>query len=661
MFRPFTPRELTIFWLAAAAIPCWGQSPEPTGISFQDQSFDFFHEFYGPRAFTNPEAAANFRNRMANGVSLQPPIDSGFVEFVRSRGIHVMVDPVVRSRSEFSPSNLMAQQRAIEGLAKTDGIQKVIWNLMPEWDQSGGSWLPEGRPRYTDQTKEQAYSRFLGYYATHYEPVQAQFAHPVSARPYWLASITDHPANTFYAFERGADLCLLERSIDELGDLSTGIAFVRGAARQYDRQWGIDVSTFRTSNNMATHFDSQEVLLGGWSPSYLKRHYYISFMAGAHVLRNEATGYYKTSAQLDPFGRMTQEFADFALNRHTDVGRPAVTTALLLDHYSGFDTKHWIYNQMDAVWYQDIPYSDGDRMINNFFRLAYPDHWLHGLTPGAPFNDASGKADARSFQNYLARGGDPRPYEPMGTARYGQTIDVITDRASAETLRNYKVIILLGDMRIDGRMRDALESWVQDGGTLVTTVNQRTGFDEAFLGVRIGRTARRETTSTWLADGTEYRDPGGFWYTPIAVKTATVLASSGSSIPLVTSNTMGAGRVILSTVPYLQTAQNDRFLTIGTRLFDWLAEQTAVASIEGLPVDYIVSQAPSRVLVTVVNNSGQAWTGNIVVPTGGKVISVREYIGDEDAGWTNSLGKVRVAGQVPAYDVKVYAVEFAAQ
>jgi hypothetical protein len=660
MFRPFTRRKLTRLWLVVAAIPCWGQSPEPTGASFKDQSFDFFHEFYGPRAFTNPEAVANFRNRMANGVSLQPPIDSGFVEFVRSRAIHVMVDPAVRSKNEFSLSTLTAQQQTIEDLARTAGIQKVLWNLMPEWDQSGGSWLPEGRPRYTGQTREQAYSRFLDYYATNYAHVQTQFSQAAFARPYWLASITDHPANTFYAYEGGADLCLLERSIDELGDLSTGIAFVRGAARQNDRQWGIDVSTFRTSNNMATRFDSQEVLLGGWSPSYLKRHYYITFMAGAHVLRNEATSYYKSAVQLDPFGRMTQDFADFALNRHSDVGRPVVTTALLMDHYSGFDPKHWIYNQLDAVWYQDIPYSDGDRMINNFFRLAYPNHWLHGLTPGAPFNDASGKADARGFQTYLARGGDPRPYEPMGTTRYGQSIDVITDRAAAETLRNYKVIILLGDVRIGNQLRDALISWVREGGTLVASVNQQTGFDESFLGVRIGRGRRRETVSTWRADGAGYRDSTGFTYTPVSATTATVLASSGPWIPLVTSNSVGGGRVIFSAVPYLQNALNDRFLTIGTRLFDWLAEQTSAASIEGLPVDYIVNQALSRVLVTVVNNSGQEWTGTVLVPAAGDVVSVREYISDQDARWTSSSGTVRVAGQVPAYDVKVYVVEFAA-
>jgi hypothetical protein len=129
---------------------------------------------------------------------------------------------------------------------------------------------------------------------------------------------------------------------------------------------------------MATKFDDRETLLGGWSPSYLKRHYFIAYMAGAHMIRNEATGYYKNGSQLDPLGRVTREFADFALTRHPEVDRASVTTALMISRNAGFDPKHWLYLQQDAVWYQDLPYSDGDRMINQFFRLAYPNHWLHG-------------------------------------------------------------------------------------------------------------------------------------------------------------------------------------------------------------------------------------------------------------------------------------------
>ncbi len=635
----------------------WGQSRIPSGDSFRDRTFEFYHEFYGPQGFLNPEASANFNHRMANGVSLQPPLNSGLVNFVTSRGINLMVDLPILSRRDLTPLAFNVQQKAVEDLVGTNAIEKVTWNLMPEWDQSGGNWVPDGRPRYRGLTKSQAYGRFLEYYYSAYPSLYSFLEQPVASRKHWLTAITDHSPNTFYAYEMGADVCLLERSIDELGDISTGIPFIRGAGRQYDRQWGVDVATYRTSNGMATRFDSRELLLGGWSPSYLNRHYYIAYMAGAHVLRNQATGYYGSVPNLDPFGRMNKAFADFALNRHADVGRAVVTTALLLDHHSGFDTKHWYFNQADAVWYQDIPYTDGDRMINNFFKLAYPNHWLHGQTPGAPFNDATGKPDARAFQAYLARGGDPRPFEPMSLTRYGHSLDVITNRASAEALRQYKVIVILGDVPVDSRLRSALTTWVQEGGTLVMTAPQSAAFDEKLLGARVDTARRTGASSRWLLDGSSYRE-APFWYSPLTVTTATVYATADGTQPLLTSNTVGNGRVILSAAHYLQNATGDQMLTISTLLLDWLAEQNTVASVTGAPVEYLVNEAPGRVIVTVVNNSGSDWTGTVVVPVVGEVRSVREYISDQDARWSRIRSRVTVTGQVPAYEVKVYAVEF---
>lgn len=643
---------------AGAAAGCLSQPRGPAGASFNDRIFEFYHEFYGPQAYTNPEAALNIRNRMANGVSLQPPLDNGLVDFVRSRGVNLMVDPASRLRRDFVPAAAAQQQKAIEELASRDGIGKVVWNVMPEWDQSGGDWVPDGRPRYANFTRDQAYARFMGFYGAGYPGLKAALGRPAAERNYWTASITDHSPNTYYAYEMGADICLLERSIDELGDVSTGIAFVRGAARQYDRHWGIDISTYRTSNEMATRFDDRETLLGGWSPSYLKRHYFIAYMAGAHMIRNEATGYYKNGSQLDPFGRVTREFADFALTRHPDIGRAAVTTALMIGHTSGFDPKHWLYLQQDAVWYQDLPYSDGDRMINQFFRLAYPNHWLHGLTPGAPFNDAAGRPDARGFQNYLARGGDPRPFEPMGTTRYGHSMDVITDRAAAESLGNYKTIILLGDVVIDSRMREALAAWVEGGGTLVTAAGQNTGFDPALLGLQFEGTRQRGTVSVWSSDGTTVNE-APFSYLPASITTASVLATADHTAPLITSNRVGSGRVIVVTAPYLQTASHEQMLAIGPRFFDWLAEQTAVARIEGSPVEYLVNESPDRVLVTVVNNSGSPWTGTVIVPDRGEVVSARELTGEIDVRWARGTDGLRVTGVVPGYDVRVFSIEFA--
>jgi hypothetical protein len=471
-----------------------------------------------------------------------------------------------------------------------------------------------------------------------------------------LAAVTDFPINTFYAYAAGVDVCLLERGIDELSDISTGIAFVRGAARQYDKRWGIDLASWRTSNNAATQFNSQGVLTGGWSPSYLRRHYYISYMSGAHVLQNEAVVYYDGNGRLNPLGQATKEFADFALSRHPDVGRPAVSTALMVDFYNGFDAKHWLHNQADAVWYQDIGYSDGDYMINNFLKVAYPNHWLHGLAPGAPFLNSQGAPDPGLFQRYLALGGDPRPYEPMGFTRWGDNFDIITNTASLAALQQYKVIALMGSVPISAQLRDSLSKWVGGGGILVMNAAQASQADESNLGVKLGSTANSCITSRWLSDSTTYSEPA-FSYIQVTPVTASVLATNGGTDALVTSNRVGQGEVILTTPLYLLSSAKDRMLAIGTRLFDWVQSRFALAQVVGPQVEYIVNQAPGRIIVTLVNNAGTAWNGTVAVNAPTDTFAVREYTADTNATYTRAAGQVLIAGQVPAYDVRIYAME----
>jgi hypothetical protein len=638
----------TVFILAASATGAFGQA----GI-------DIYHEFYGPRAYTDPAAASNLRNGMATGVALSPPVDSGMARFVASRYVNLMLTLAGSALpGGLSADSIETQRAAMANLANSLPNQKVLWNLMNEWDQSGGPWVSQGRPTYSGLTRTGAYNKFFDYYLNTLYPLATYLQGAPGQRPYTMAAVTDYSPNVFYAYEMGVDLCLMEKAIDELADISTGVAFVRGAAGQYNRQWGIDVSTWRTSNGLATSFDSQGNLLGGWSPSYLKRHYYIAYMSGAQVLRNEATVYYQPNGNLNPFGQMTKDFADFALRRHPDVGQAAVPAALLIDHASGFDPKHWVYNQSDTVWYGDIPYSAGDAMINNFLKLAYPNHWLHGLAPGAPFADSAGNPNPARFRQYLAGGGDPRPYEPMTFTRWGDSFDIITNRASLDAMRRYKTIIVLGGVVIDSNLHDALQAWVEAGGVLVVNTSQVTSSEEALAGVTLTRGIRVGNTSQWLADGVPYTEPA-FRYTVVKPVTATVLATNGGADPLITSNQVGAGQVILTTPSYLQSSARDQLLAVGARLFDWLEARFAVVRVTGPPVEYIVNQTADSVIVTLLNHSGSAWNGSVSTDTARTVSAVREYTADQGvSAVTVSGATISVAAQVPPYDLRIYAIEF---
>jgi hypothetical protein len=204
-----------------------------------------------------------------------------------------------------------------------------------------------------------------------------------------------------------------------------------------------------------------------------------------------------------------------------------------------------------------------------------------------------------------------------------------------------------------------LQTWVQNGGTLVVNVNQVTAADQSLLGVQLTSSNRTATGSKWLADGTVFGEPA-FQYQQITPVSAAVLATANGSDALVTSNIVGQGRAILTTPGYLQTSAQDQLLAIGTRLFDWLQDQYAVARVSGPPIQYSISQPAGKIVVALTNNSGSMWSGTVAANVPGTVTAVKEYLSDATAAYSTSGPAVTIPGQVPAYDIRVYAIEYTA-
>lgn len=648
--------------ILAASLSLWIVAPRPAHAQTTAASrFSFFQEFYGSEGYTDPQAAAFLQQGTMNGLTFTPPVVPGVAQLAATYGAGLILRlPDGAAPAGISGDAIAEQATALTTLAVNNPQLGFTWDLMPEWDQSGGSWVPQGRPSYTNLTRAAAHAAFLHYYQNNYSALMSQLGQSAAQRNYRLAAVTDYSPNTFYAFEMGVDLCLLERGIDELGDLSTGIAFLRGAARQYNRAWGIDLSSWRTSNGMATQYSNQNVLQGGWSASYIMRHYYASFLAGANLIQNEAATYRNQDGRLNPLGVATEAFADFALHRHPDLGSPMVSAAFLIDRNSGFDPKHGVYNQANAIWYQEIPYTSGDFMIDNVFRLAYPNHWLHGLTPGAPFANSSGVPDPAQFRAYLASGGDPRPYEPMPSTRWGDNLDVITTAVQASALSQYKVIVLLGDVHLDSRLRADLRGWVQNGGVLLMNTSQMRPEDADLAGVMMAAGSPKSAASSrWLASGTTQSE-APYLYTPIQTATADVLAVNEFADPLLTRQKLGDGEVLLGTPLYMQSAGQDRILQIGVQLLDSLMARYSVARITGPPVEYIVNQASGKIVVALINNSGSDWSGNIAVKPPNPVTAVSEYTKDQPVQFSAAAADITIPAQVPAYCVRVFGVEYAA-
>jgi hypothetical protein len=620
--------------------------------------FALLQEFAGNPAYANPDVKQNLELGMLNGVTFPAPLGARIGQAARSyRAGLVLRLPAIASVAGIPDSEIEKQRALLNRMAAGDPGENYFWDLMPGWDQSGGKWVPQGRPRYAGLTRSAALKLFQSYYCNKAPKLFTYLQETPTHRRYRFASVTNYSPNVFEAYEMGVDLQLLERGVDDLGDLSTGIAYLRGAAAQYDRPWGINLSTWRTANNGSTNYDTSGKLTGGWSAEYLRRHLYIAYMAGAKAIQIEPSTYRFSNGQLNPFGQAALEFADFALRRHPDVGKPAHSAALIIDPAAGFDPKHGAYDQAPYVWYRDIAYTAGDFMLDNLMRAAYPNHSSFGLAPGAPFANAAGVADPNKFRAYLAEGGDPRIYEPMPFTRWGDNLDVLNTRAPANSLKQYQAILLAGDVQIDAELRTRLADWVSGGGTLVLFGSQLKPDNEGLPGVHI--LAQGKSTANgaiWLQTGKSQPEPS-FWYLPVQPGSAETLVRTNTGYPLITKQRHGLGVVYLVSALYGQSQDAGQLLASTLQLMDSVIAGKMPARVTGPPVEYVVSSSSDKTFVTVANNSSSVWSGQVLFKKPAGDSSAVEYIANQNLPFTTSDSEVTVPVQVAPFDVRVIVLE----
>jgi hypothetical protein len=636
--------------IGMALIPACAGASTDLGMPFL-----FSAEFIGPDPQTSPVVQAFAREGVVNALKFWPPLSDETLRWVKAEGLGFTLwcpgSDEIRTRMkglDRLDKTVLGEERAkVQALTGTLG-RKAWWDVMPEFDQSGGNWVA-GRPSPEGLTRRQACEAWRSFYLG-LQPLGIYLRQTPAQRGFNLAATSVYAFSAHYAYEMGVELLLLERDNDDIGDLQTGTAFLRGAARQYGRPWGIDISEWRDLSDAPTAYDDHMRQVSGWSLSYHKRHLYLSYMAGANVIQLEAMGY-QTGGELNPFGRLVEEFGDFALRRHKDVGRPVVTTALMLDHDHGFEPRFGRWCQGDYVWYWKLPYSDGDYMTHNMLNLLFPGYWRSGtLVPGAP-------TTPQAYNAALVAGADPRPWEPMGESTWGDQFDVLLSDAQPSALRQYKTILLVGGIELNPKLQGVLRPWVEGGGTLVVNAAQAHSADPAFLGCRLSSEERVASASEGVADHRPRAEPT-YSYAVATPGQANILARTPSGDPLVVENRIGRGTVVTALPRYLMDQAKTQVLNVGRRLVDTLVRPGLPATVSGpFPVEYIVSARPDAVIVTVCNNSGQTWEGRIAARKPGQRCRVREWLSDTAVPYRETDGEVAVSVRVPAYDLRVFAVE----
>src|SRR5262249_18516042 len=115
--------------------------------------FFLSHEFYGPMAYNYPEAGWNVQNRMTNMLAFWPPVDAGMSSLIARQltGFNFYMQGATFVKGD-SASAIAGQFQSAARICAAAGKDRSLWSLMIEWDQGGGPWVPNGRPKYTGLT-----------------------------------------------------------------------------------------------------------------------------------------------------------------------------------------------------------------------------------------------------------------------------------------------------------------------------------------------------------------------------------------------------------------------------------------------------------------------------------------------------------------------------
>ncbi|UXI65867.1 hypothetical protein [Tahibacter amnicola] len=551
---------------------------------------------------------------------------------------------------DWDPENIPTLEAQLRSLADASAEQgRIVWNGMAEFDQGGGDWAQGRPPPSAALTREQNYVRYRDFYL-HTLGMGGVLGRTPEQRGYVFAAVADFPWTAHWAYDWGADLVMGERIIDELSGIVPGMSFYRGAGTQHGKAWGFDFSTWRYWTDSPTEYDAQDRLTGGWSASWFERHLYLAYMGGADVVHMEPAEYFNPSGAPNPLGATVGEFAAFAIDRHPVRPRSHVPFALMIDPYSGFDPKFGEYLQGDGVWYGQLPYADSDHLIDNLLQLAYPGHERHGtLVPGGPQNVAE-------YRARLAAGEDPRPWEPMGTSRWGDVFDILTTTASTPALVRHRVLALATAQAMTPALRDRVRRFVAAGGVLVINAAQVAPDDASLSGVELTGVTAQSNNSVWLGDGTGFGEPT-YRYAKVALQGAAVVARNAAGDPLITRYAIGSGEVYLVTPILFQDDARQQILGIVGKLFDVLAARYAPAAVEGPPALYQLNADDRHTTVALYNGAGSVWSGAVRFPRPTGAFRTVEWRSDASVPHQVDANTLLVPASVPPYGVRIYALE----
>jgi hypothetical protein len=451
--------------------------------------------------------------------------------------------------------------------------------------------------------------------------------------------------------------------------LSRRLAFLRGAARQFNRQmvdyqscnFG-DAATMYSRQSFFYPASSRYVLdnsydvFAGAGMNWLWKDYVLWHLAGVRTFYNEqgVDLFWKPGGnsagddwpvQLSPKGKVAE--AALRLAREHPRGTQWTPIAFLIDEAHG--------------WAQER-FTPGSFGLDPALNPAV-------LTPGRHEASLRGWFDLAYF---------PAPEtqnEPTSATRqcyvngiFGDIFDVIVNApAHAQILSSYPVVIVGGEVAISAEWGKALATYVQSGGTLVVCAGQLSGEGVAALDLPASGETARATAFTWQPSG-EAVQAQPFRFQPLSAATERVLATAGDRQPIALLAKRGKGRLITVGIP-LGLGIDDRPVPVLALLLRQLAQGLTPVHAVG-DVEWVLNRLDDgRWLVALLNNSGVEKPQHGIVPTRHEeertvklettfsVRSSEEWMTHEKVKWRTGEKGATVEVSVPAGAVRLIAIE----
>ncbi|MGB9597334.1 MAG: hypothetical protein ACPL7B_13720, partial [Candidatus Poribacteria bacterium] len=411
------------------------------------------------------------------------------------------------------PGGYWQQFKPPEGVF--DLLEKILgdhWLGMDVGEQDGryiGGYAPQMVPSSADR-----FHQYL-YFQRHFQKMCDELGNKMCT----LVSLNfGH-----YFLKEGVYSLIGAETAQALPNSQVYYAFIRGAGKQYGVPWFGNVSVFNRwgYKNYASIGDDHSPTKGT-SLSLMKR-LMISHILYNCMLVGFESGWFNGN-ELTPIGHLQKEIKQW-VGENDQLGIMQTPVALMLDFFSGWSFPRHLYTEdIYRVW-GNLPYNAGDYLTDNVLDMLYPN-----------YQDSSYFHDESGFMT-------PTPY--------GDIADCILSDAEQWLLDRYSVIILAGEISGGLELRDKLQSYIEQGGTLIITSGNLAKFENGLANIKADMECLSFNAGTEIKfDNEKLIEESTFNLMKLTFPENAKILGTCENIPIAIELKYGKGRIIVLACPF---------------------------------------------------------------------------------------------------------------